>query len=178
VTLRAYLARIARYLSQAPRGSDYKRAVFATFQTAIRKAEEEAPGAAAMLSLASFFAPDNVPDELLRQAAQRYDAPAPALPDASTQAFDLRSTVEDPIPTDEAIGALDRLSLVAYNPDAQAFSVHRLVAAASRDLIAKNVVRWSETALLVIEAAFPKLEFRSWGANARSERTMRPSVKA
>jgi tetratricopeptide (TPR) repeat protein len=167
VTPRAYVARISRYLAQAPRGADYKRAVFATFQTAITKAEEEAPGAAAVLCLASFFASAPIADELLRQSEELYDVPAPMLPGAAQEASALRSTLADLIFTDEAIGALDRLSLVDYSLDTQSLSVHRLVQATGRDLVGAQAGLWLEVAIAVIDAAFPKVDFANWAACER-----------
>ena len=167
VTPRAYVARITRYLAQAPRGADYKQAVFATFQTAITKAEEEAPGAAAVLCLASFLSSDAIPDELLRQPEELYDVPAPEIPGAAQSASTLQATLSDPIFTDEAIGALDRLSLVDYSPETQSLSVHRLVQATGRDLVGAQAVGWLQVAIAAVDAAFPKVDFANWAACER-----------
>jgi tetratricopeptide (TPR) repeat protein len=167
VTPQAYVARITRYLAKAPRGADYKRAVFATFQTAISKAEEEAPGAASVLCLASFFASDGITDELFRQAEPLYDVGAPEIPGATLEAETLMATIGDPIATDEAIGALDRLSLVSYSLETQSLSIHRLVQATGRDLVGARAALWLEAAIAVVDAAFPKIEFMNWTACER-----------
>jgi len=167
VTPQAYVARITRYLAKAPRGADYKRAVFATFQTAISKAEEEAPGAAAILCLASFLGSDGITNDLFRQAEDLYDAGAPEIPGATQEAEPLMATIADAILTEEAIGALDRLSLVSYSLETQSLSVHRLVQATGRDLVGARAGLWLEAAIAVVDAAFPKIEFVNWAACER-----------
>jgi tetratricopeptide (TPR) repeat protein len=161
VTPQAYLARIVQQMSRAPRGAEYQRAVFATFQTAIAEAEAQAEGAAAVLCLAGFFAPDAIPEELFQQNSELYGALKPALPDARAAA-DLRSAISDPILTEEAIGALDRLSLIAFSPETRTFSMHRLVQAAARDLAGDEAAGWLESAVNALGACFPHVEFGNW----------------
>ena len=88
VTPRRYLERLADHLVAAPRNAEYPRSVFATFQAAVTEAERQAPGAAALLCLASWFGPDAIPDELLRGAPEA-DRPAlsPSLPDGVAARF-------------------------------------------------------------------------------------------
>ncbi|HYL26186.1 MAG TPA: TIR domain-containing protein, partial [Candidatus Nitrosotalea sp.] len=72
VTPQRYLAHLAEHLKGAPRGAEYPRSVFATFNAAIVQAEVDAPGAAAVLAFAASFAPDAIPDELFREPAGSY----------------------------------------------------------------------------------------------------------
>ena len=118
VTAANYLAGLTRRMREAPRDAEYGRAVFATFQQALEEAESEAQGARAVLSLAAFFAPDDIPEELFRQPSHSY----PPM---------LAELVVDPDVTDEAIGALAHLSLIDFDPARRSFSVHRLVQAAA-----------------------------------------------
>ena len=82
VSAARYLERINDYLDRTPRSADYDRAVYATFREAIARAEDEAPGAAALLGLASCFAPDALPEELFRQPLDSYEALVPSIPQA------------------------------------------------------------------------------------------------
>jgi tetratricopeptide (TPR) repeat protein len=62
----------------------------------------------------------------------------------------------------EALGVLDHLSLVDYHADKQAFSVHRLVQAAARDVLGNASAEWTANAVAAANAAFPYVEFDSW----------------
>ncbi len=106
-----YLERITEHLKSAPRGVEYPRSVFATFNTAIVQAEQHAPGAAALLCFAASFAPDVIPDELFREQIRL--CPEGLLPSVP-EALDLRAAVADDLRLDEALGTLDRLSLLSF----------------------------------------------------------------
>src|SRR5579871_694626 len=149
VTPERYLARIGERLKNAPAAAEYPRSVFATFTTAIAHAEKEAPGAAAALYFAASYAPDAIPDELFRQAPENY-------PD------DLRPALSDDLRLDEALGALDRLSLLSFAPASRTYAIHRLVQLAARDLFEPAARAWHESAVRVADAAFPAVEFSTW----------------
>ena len=174
-----YLAELTLRMKEAPEGVAYKAPVFATFQLAIAQAEAKAPGAAAVLSLASFFAPDNIPEELFTQDAGIYP---PALQPLAGNLPRLR----------EAIGALDRLSLAGFDPASRTFSVHRLVQAAARDTLRNRAparqafslaklfrqtpkahtggnpeAEWSLAAVKACGSAAPGGDFQHWPAYER-----------
>lgn len=162
VTPERYLARIGERLKNAPAVAEYPRSVFATFVTAIAHAEKEAPGAAAALCFAATFAPDAIPDELFRQPLEDYrDDLRPELSDGGS-ALDLRSALANDLLLDEALGALDRLSLLTFAPASRTYAIHRLVQLAARDLFAFDAAGWSECAVAVVEGIFPKVEFATW----------------
>ena len=71
-TAESYLAAIAQHMREAPESAEYDRAVFATFQEQVEQVEARAPGARAILSLAAFYAPDDIPEELFTKAAEHY----------------------------------------------------------------------------------------------------------
>lgn len=155
-----YLERINEHLKNAPRGSEYPRPVFATFAAAIAQAEEQASGAAAVLSFAACFAADAIPDELFRQRIDCYaEGLQPAI--AGRASPDLRSVLAQELHLDEALGALDRLSLLAFTRNSGAYSMHRLVQLAAQDL-ATEALSWRECAAVVANAALPKEEFSTW----------------
>jgi tetratricopeptide (TPR) repeat protein len=168
VTAQSYLARLGRHLTLAPRNAEYPQAVFATFHAAIAKAESEAPGAAAVACLAGLCAPDEIPEALFAQPLNIYpENLRPVLPEAPHPAQDLRSTVADPVSVAEALGALDRLSLVAFNSATRSFTVHRLVQAAARDLAGESFEQWAEVAVAALGSLFPDATapgtmFASW----------------
>jgi hypothetical protein len=100
-------------MREAPESAEYARAVFATFHQQIEEVEGRAAGARAILSLTA----DDVPEELFTQPAEHYP---PALAPVAA----------NPVKREEAIGALNRFSLINFLPDKRTFSVHRLVQAA------------------------------------------------
>ncbi|HYL27634.1 MAG TPA: adenylate/guanylate cyclase domain-containing protein, partial [Candidatus Nitrosotalea sp.] len=155
VTPELYLAHVSEHLKDAPHEAEYPRSIFATFSTAIAQAEQHAAGAAALLCLASCFAPDGIPDELFRQAAeQNAGGLQPAL--AAGSALDLRAAIEDELCLDEALGALDRLSLLHFAPNSKTYEMHRLVQLAAQGLSGENAGAWRECAVAAANAAFPE----------------------
>jgi hypothetical protein len=83
-------------MREAPESVEYERAVFATFREQIEQAE-----ARAILSLAAFYASDDIPEELFTQAPGNYPAA-------------LARFVASPVELEKAIGALSRFSLVDF----------------------------------------------------------------
>ncbi len=162
VGVQRYLQRINDHLRKAPRGAEYPRSVFATFSAAVADAEQQAAGAAAVLSFAASFAPDAIPDELFRQPIKNYSVP------------ELHFVIADDLRLDEALGALDRLSLLAFAQSSQSYSMHRLVQLAGQDLVSDASRAWRECAVRVADAAFPEVTFAAWPQCAR----LLPHVRA
>jgi NB-ARC domain len=162
VTAASYLAGLSRHMKEAPKGAAYKASVFATFQLAMQQAEAEAPGARAVLTLASFFAPDYIPEELFKQKPELY--PRALQPVAASEAR-----------LAEAISALNHLSLAAFDPKERTVSVHRLVQAAARDALRSAApdrpgladAEWIAAAVKACEAAPPSADFQHWPAYER-----------
>jgi tetratricopeptide (TPR) repeat protein/transcriptional regulator with XRE-family HTH domain len=172
-----YLEHIGAHLNKVPHGVEYPRPVFATFRAAIAQAEQEAPGAAAALCLAASFAPDDIPDELFRQPLENYIAGSPPVL-SQEAALDVRSVVADEVRLDEALGALDRLSLLVFSEGARTYRIHRLVQLAGRDLVAATPQAWRECAAAVANSAFPIPEFAEWPQCARLLQHARVAVDA
>jgi class 3 adenylate cyclase/tetratricopeptide (TPR) repeat protein len=155
-----YLERINEHLKNAPRGAEYPRSVFATFSESILHAEQQAPGAAAVLCFAASFAPDAIPEELFYQSRDRCpDRLLPVLP--GDGALDLRSALSDDLGLDQALAALDRLGLLKFVASSRTYGMHRLVQLAGRDLI-QNASTWAEFAVAAALAAFPRAELATW----------------
>ncbi len=162
VTARRYLGRIGDHLAIAPRGADYQQAVLATFCEAIVRAEEEAPGAAALLVLSSFFAPDAIAEELFVQPPEIYAGSlAPGL-GTQTPALDLRSCIASAAHTDDALGALHRFSLLVFSPETRSYRMHPLVQQAARRFAGSDPQPWIQSAVGAVESAFPPVDFATW----------------
>ena len=115
----------------------------------------EASGARAILSLAAFYAPEDIPEELFSQKAEQYPA---ALAEVATNELKLV----------EAIGGLIRFSLLEFDRDKRTLSIHRLVQAAARDAIeAAEAPLWLRSAVCAAKAAFPEPSYDTWSACER-----------
>jgi tetratricopeptide (TPR) repeat protein len=164
-TVSSYLEHITEHLAEVPPDADYPNAVFATFQASVARAEREAPGAAAILCLASFFAADAIPIELFQQDSEVYAVGLrPVLGPDGTAGRDLRSTLLDAIGFEKVLGALDRFSLVAFFREARAVTVHRLVQLVARAAVEHDRPRWAESAVAALDDAFPDVEPSASGA--------------
>ncbi len=160
ITPQRYLERINEHLRNAPRGADYPRSVAATFSESIVQAEQQAPGAAALLCFVSHYAPDAIPDELFREPGETCpEGLLPVLP--GSDALDLRSAFSDDVRLDLALAALDRLALLAFAGDTRTFSMHRLVQLAARGVV-DQAAAWGEYAVQAALAAFPRPELATW----------------
>jgi len=192
----SYLAALASHLSDRPDTADRKtRAVFTTLMENVRQAEARAPGATAFVTLAAFFAPNAIPEELFRQAPEIYPEP-------------LQAVAAQPVAFEKVTSALTRLSVLTFDKPSRTFSVHRLVQVAARDALStpsprergegggegrqqtpmqaaaphtradaaphpnplpvKNGEReWCASAIASWNAAYPGSDFKNWGAVER-----------
>ena len=114
VTRAGYLGDLDRHMSELPKDAEYRSPVYATFRAALLQAEQEASGATALMSLAAFFAPDDIPEELFQQDAALYPP-------------DLGPVVSKRARFTELLGVLDDLSLIDFEPETRTFSIHRIV---------------------------------------------------
>lgn len=162
VTARRYLDRIGDHLAIAPRGADYQQAVLATFCEAIVKAEEEAPGAAALLVLSSFLAPDAIAEELFAQPHEIYATDLRPRLGTETPALDLRACISNAARTDDALGALHRFSLLVFSPETRSYRMHTLVQQAARAFAGSDRQPWVQSAIAAVESAFPPVDFATW----------------
>lgn len=123
--------------------------VTATLGLALSRLEAQAPGAAGVLRLLAFLAPEPVPLNLLladERAAAQMDPEA---------AGGIGPLLGDPLAAGDAIIALRRYSLVAPAGDGLVL-VHRLVQAVTRDLLAAEAAaQWQQAAISLLEAAVP-----------------------
>ena len=152
--LAGYLAlfrqRRADMLSRGePIGSS--QTVATTWRLAFENLQHAAPGAAGLLRLLAFCAPEAIPLRLLLHprsglAAQFSEDVAPVL----------APLLEDPLAAGDAIGALRWYSLISPPADDGVVSVHRLVQAVTlAQLPAAEAAAWRQATAVVIHAALP-----------------------
>jgi hypothetical protein len=128
----------------------YGKTVATTWSLAFERLESSAPGAAGLLRVLAFCAPEAIPLRLLLQ-------PCPGLAWQFGQEVGpvLTPLLEDRLAARDAIGALRRFSLVTHAADG-AVSVHRLVQAVTADQMPAELAdQWRQAAAALIEAAIP-----------------------
>ena len=167
VTIKHYLYDLDRHMSELPKDAEYRSPVYATFRAALLQAEQEpsGAGATALMSLAAFFAPDNIPEELFQQNAALYGQ-------------NLEPVVSKPVRLAELIGVLDDFSLIDFQPETRTFSTHRVVQAAARDALGPNRGAWAERAVEIAFSAFPKHAQKGWSERALADHTARARLVA
>ena len=128
----------------------YSKTVASTWALAFGRLQQAAPGAAGLLRLLAFCAPEAVPWRLLLQpcrslAGRLGEQVAPVLV----------PLLEDELAAGDAVAALRRFSLVTLAGDGSV-SVHRLVQAVTVDQMAAELAGvWRQAAAALIEAAIP-----------------------
>ena len=128
----------------------YPHTVATTWTLAFRDLAQAAPGAAGLLRLLAFCAPEAIPLRLLLQPR----------PDLAGQLGDqvtpvLVPLLEDELAAGDAAAALRRYSLVTP-AGGGSVSVHRLVQAITRDqLSAEAADQWEQAAAALVQAAVP-----------------------
>ena len=122
-----------------------------TWRLAFEDLQQAAPGAAGLLRLLAFCAPEAIPLRLLLQ-------PRPGLAErlGDEVAPVLAPLLEDPLAAGDAIAALRRYSLVSPAAGGSV-SVHRLVQAVTADQMPADLARqWRQAAAALIEAALSR----------------------
>ena len=128
----------------------YTGTVAATWALAFTQVEHSSPGAAALLRLLAFCAPEAIPLRLLLQGR-----PGLARTFGPQVAGALVPLLEDELAARDAVAALRRYSLVTPAADG-AVLVHRLVQAVTRDQMPDELRdAWQHAAAALIEAAIP-----------------------
>jgi len=128
----------------------YSETVATTWRLAFEDVQRAAPGAAGLLRLLAFCAPETVPLRLLLQ-------PRPGLAGRLGEkvASVLAPLLEDPLAASDAITALRRYSLISP-PANGSVSMHRLVQAVTADLMPAELAEaWRQAAATLIQAAIP-----------------------
>jgi hypothetical protein len=134
--------------------AQYPESVAKTWQVSFERLEEESKPAAALLKLAAFLAPDDIPLDLLITKNARLPEPLTAL-------------ASDSIKLDQVRMALGRFSLARFQ--GSDMTVHRLVQAVIRDRLKSKAEAWARAAVILLDSVFPDEsdEFRFWPECAR-----------
>jgi hypothetical protein len=152
-TLAGYLASFRQRRSDLlGRGepTGYPETVATTWRLAFEDLQQAAPGAAGLLRLLAFYAPETIPLRLLLQphpevVARLGEDVAPAL----------MPLLEDELAAGDAIAALRRYSLMTSAGDG-AVSVHRLVQAVTADQMSSGLAeQWRQAAAALIKNTIP-----------------------
>ena len=144
LTFADYLERFKTHREQLLRVSqpvsDYPDTVATTWEIAFEKIKGASRTAGDLLNLCAFLSPDELRRDMLTSGSHIIPYP-------------LAATVADPVKFDGAVAALLLYSLV--DASAQTLSIHRLVAAVTRDRMpVEERKRWSEVALKLVNDAF------------------------
>jgi len=152
-SLAEYLASFRqRRLDMLGRGEpiEYPETVATTWRLAFDDLAQAGPGAAGLLRLLAFCAPEAVPLRLLLQprlelSERLGEQVAPVL----------TPLLQDPLAARDAIAALRRYSLISPSANGMV-SVHRLVQAVTADQMPAELAKqWRQAAASLIEAAIP-----------------------
>lgn len=150
------LADYARKLRDAPLVdpglglTEKERRLGATWDVSFRKVAADSPAAAALLDLCAFFAPDDIPLDVIRDHADHLPEP-------------LRTAAQDPAAFNEAVAPLVRYSLARRDGDS--LFVHRLVQAVTRERMPQDRRReYAAATTVVIDAALPGFSYNTFDA--------------
>ncbi len=118
--------------------------------------EAESPAAADILRISAFFAPDDIPLELIEKGATE-------ISESVAAAMRTALTVND------VLEPLMRYSLIHLNEANATYGVHRLLQAIMQDAMTEPERRnWAEKAVKAVDGAFPDVsDFYQWGACER-----------
>jgi tetratricopeptide (TPR) repeat protein len=119
----------------------YQRTVATTWSLALQRLQHSEPAAVALLTLAAFFAPDDLPQPLLVDHPDHLPEP-------------LAAATRDPLALADAVAALRRFSLVRVIGDG--LYVHRLLQTVVRaTLDAEAAAVWAAAAVRLLSVGFP-----------------------
>lgn len=143
--------------SLSPGGTGYLASVA---QTWLVTEQRLSPAARAILRLAAFMAPDDIPRDLFRHESQALQGAFWLL----ASEVGLEGWVFSPDLVEDALVELADYSLISLAP--QVFSCHRLVQAVQRDRVGSEVRKWVELALRLMSESVPGEpdDVRSWPA--------------
>jgi hypothetical protein len=150
--LEMYRARRKDVLSQTrPIAGGATETVATIWKANFDQVEAESPAAADILRVSAFFAPDDIPLELLEKGAAEI---------SETVAAEVRTALT----INDVLEPLMRYSLVHVNEERATYSVHRLLQATMQDAMTEPERReWTERAVRAVNAVFPESEPKSRG---------------
>ena len=121
-----------------------------TFSMAWQKVAQSSAGAADMLKVCAFLAPDAIPEEIFSGGA-------------SEMGENLKSVASGGLNLVKVLGEAGRFSLIRRDTKSGSIEMHRLVQQVLRDEMSMEERRvWAERAVRGLNAAFPEVEHKNW----------------
>jgi Flp pilus assembly protein TadD len=146
--------KLKRLEKAKPKFGNYPESVATTWLLNFRQVEQISEASADLLRFSAFLDPDVIPFELIVLGASQFG-------ETLEQALD--DVAEDPLILNELLSPLGRYSLIRVDPNAQAYSIHRLVQEVLKaEMEAETLHRWLERAIKAVNQAFPSVEFKDW----------------
>ncbi len=154
--LKLFQTRQREILKRGTPSTDYPATVATTWELSFQEVQKASPAGADLLNLCAFLAPDDIPQEILREGAEYLPEP-------------LATAIADPLAFDDAIAPLRHYSLVEVDIDRDALSVHRLVQAVVRDRLGEERKIWAEASVRLANSTFPYElnELNTWQVSTR-----------
>jgi tetratricopeptide (TPR) repeat protein len=155
ITLARYLELFRKHhhdlLKSGRAPADHPESVETTWELAFQQIEKASPAAADLLNLCSFFAPDDIPRDMIVSGAEHLPEP-------------LRQAVTNELTFNDAVSAIRRYSLFETRGD-EYLSMHRLVQSVVRNRFDEEGKKcWAVAAAEVVNKAFPfeSGDIRTW----------------
>lgn len=148
--LELFEKRQGELLKRGKPSTEYPDTVATTWSISFQNVESENPAAVELLRLCAFFAPDDIPIEMLVAGAK-------SMPET------LSATASDALLLDEALMALRKYSLIEV--DNENISIHRLVQAVIRHPMDEEALsKWTGVAVHIVNASIPDVcsDVRMW----------------
>ena len=131
---------------------DYPETVATTWEVSIKRVEQETPVALGILNICAFLAPDNIPRSLIEEVPKY-------LSKSLSKFFKDSRTIRN------GIKVLLKYSFLKANPEANIFSMHRLVQIVTRDRLNVELKKiWLSAIIEALNKIFPAQgwESRFW----------------
>jgi tetratricopeptide (TPR) repeat protein len=146
--------KLKRLEKAKPKLGNYPESVATTWLLNFRQVQQISEASADLLRFSAFLDPDAIPFELIVLGASQFG-------ETLEQALD--SVAEDPLILNELLSPLGKYSLIRVDPNAQVYSIHRLVQEVLRaEMEAETLHRWLERTIKAVNQAFPDPEFEYW----------------
>ncbi|MDQ2715214.1 MAG: tetratricopeptide repeat protein [Chloroflexota bacterium] len=124
--------------------TNYPDSVATTWSLSFQKIERANPAAAELLHLCAFLAPDQIPEELIRDAADQWSSP-------------LQQAAADLFAFNQMIADLLKFSLIERLAETRTLRIHRLVQAVQMDAMeAEAQCQWAERVVRAVNVVFPE----------------------
>ncbi len=130
--------------------ADHPEPVATTWSLSFEKVAQSSAAATELLYLCAFLYPEAIPEEIITDGASELGTV-------------LRPVATDPLQLNSAIKELRRFSLLFRDPDAQTFTIHRLVQTVLKDDMDEfKRQQWAERTVRAVYHVFPTVSYSEW----------------